>query len=340
MTQLVAVEEYVAESPLTRLNWGCGSHVAAGWINSDVKDETGVDLVADIRRGLPLQADSVDYAVSVHALPELPYPELVPTLAELRRVLKPDGVLRLVLPDLDRAIDAYRGGELDYFQVSGEDARSASGRFIRHVLWFGYSRSLFTHEFAEELLTDAGFERVHACAYRRTRGPFGRIVELDNRPEESFYLEARKPRTAPEVRFHLPYNFGVAADELEIVDVAPEPGEAIKGHFRVLKGDGRKVQIVGWVLGEAEPATEVEVVADGTVAGRTPVAVERPDVVEHYPDIAEAATCGFEIELVGGGRGESQLEVFAVLKDDSREPLGRIVVRAEKRGLLGALRRG
>jgi predicted SAM-dependent methyltransferase len=333
-------DAYVAESSPTRLNWGCGSHLAAGWINSDAKDEPGVDLVADIRRGLPLQADSVDYAVSVHALPELPYPELVPALAELRRVLKPEGVLRLVLPDLDRAVDAYCRGDVDYFQVSPEDARSASGRFILHVLWFGYSRSLFTREFAEELLTEAGFVRVRACAYRRTSGPFGRIVELDNRPEESLYLEARKPRPAPDSHRHLPYNFGVAADELEIVDVTPEPGEGIKGHLRVLKGDGRKVQIVGWVLGEAEPATEVEVVADGTVAGRAPVAVDRPDVVEHYPDIAEAATCGFELELVAGGRGESQLEVFAVLKDDSREPLGRIVVKAERRGLLGALRRG
>jgi hypothetical protein len=340
MRSAAPAKEYVAESLPKRLNWGCGSHVAAGWINSDVKDEPGVNLVADIRRGLPLQADSVDYAVSVHALPELPYPELVPALAELRRVLKPDGVLRLVLPDLDRAIDAYRGGRLDYFQVPPEDARSASGRFILHVLWFGYSRSLFTREFAEELLMDAGFERVHVCAYRRTSGPFGRIIELDNRPEESLYLEARKPRPTPDSHRDLPYNFDVAAEELEIVDVVPEPGDGIKAHFRVLRGDGRKVQIVGWVLGEAEPATEVEVVADGTVAGRTPVAVERPDVVEHYPDIAEAATCGFELELVAGGRGESQLEVFAVLKDDSREPLGRILVKAERRRLLGALRRG
>ena len=40
-----------------RLNWGCGAHVAPGWINSDVKDEPGVDLVADIRQGLPLESE-------------------------------------------------------------------------------------------------------------------------------------------------------------------------------------------------------------------------------------------------------------------------------------------
>jgi predicted SAM-dependent methyltransferase len=332
--------EYATESRLTRLNWGCGAHVAAGWINSDVKDESGVDLVADIRKGLPLQPDSVDYAVSVHALPELAYPELVPALSELRRVLKPDGVLRLVLPDLDRAIDAYRRGEEDYFKVAPDEVRSTSGRFIVHALWYGYSRSLFTCEFAEELLANAGFERVTACSYRRTSGPYGRIVELDNRPEESVYLEARKPRPTSGRNGHLPYTFGVAADELEIVDVAQDPGTGVKGHFTVRKGDGRKVQIVGWALGEDAPVTEVEVLADGSSAGRTQVALERPDVAEHYPDATGAATSGFALELIAGGRGKSQLEIFAVLKDDSREPLGRIVVKAERRGLLGALRRG
>jgi hypothetical protein len=56
--------------------------------------------------------------------------------------------------------------------------------------------------------------------------------------------------------------------------------------------------------------------------------------------VAEAATAGFRLELAARGRGESQLEVWAVLKDESREPLGRIVVQTGRRGLLQALRRG
>jgi hypothetical protein len=332
-----AASDYVPESSLTRLNWGCGSHVAAGWINSDVKRTPEVDLVADIREGLPLPDDSVDCAVSVHALPELSYPELVPALIELRRVLKPGGALRLVLPNLDRAIDAYRAGRGDYFKVAPEEARSLGGRFVAHVLWYGYSRTPFTFDFAEELLLRAGYEQVRACEPGRTTSPFGRIVELDNRADESIHLEARKPREGSRPR--LTYNLGVPGEELEIVDVAPDPGERVKGHFRARSGDGRKVEIVGWVLGQEQPATEVEVLADGTVAGRTPVAGERPDVAERFPDATEAATAGFRLELAAKGRGESQLEVFAVLKDESREPLGRIVVRTSRRGLLDVLRR-
>jgi len=330
--------EYLPESKLTRLNWGCGAHLAGGWINSDRKQEPGVDLVADIRRGLPLDSDSVDCVVSVHALPELAYPELVPALAELLRVLKPEGALRLVLPDFDRAIDAYRAGDTGYFKVPADEARSIGARFLTHALWFGHSRSLFTLDFAEELLARAGFERIEACPFKRTASPFGRIVELDNRAEESFCVEARKPRPEPR-RPLLPYNRGVAGDGIEVVDVAPDPGERVRGHFRVRKGDGRKIEIVGWVLGREVAATEVEVRAEGSVAGRAPVAVERPDVAESFPDVAEAASAGFRLELMAEGSGGSQLEVWAVLEDESREPLGRIAVKATRRGLLDAVRR-
>jgi predicted SAM-dependent methyltransferase len=178
--------------PLRRLNWGCGSHVAEGWINSDVKDTPEVDLVADIRQGLPLADASIDYAVSVHALPELALPELVPSLSELRRVLKSDGVLRLVLPDLDKGIQAYQAGDDAYFQVDPAEVTSRGGRFIFHMLWYGYSKALFTVDFVEELLRQAGFSESRRCRFRQTQSNFPDIVTLDNREQESLFVEARK----------------------------------------------------------------------------------------------------------------------------------------------------
>jgi predicted SAM-dependent methyltransferase len=183
---------------VARLNWGCGDHTAPGWINSDIKDDPHVDLVCDILEGLPLKGDSVDYAVSVHALPELPYPDVVPALLELRRVLRPEGVLRLVLPDLRSAIRAYTLGQDDYFQVGQDEVRSQGGRFIVHTLWYGYSRTLFTPDFIEELLLKARFTNVVVCRYRQTASRFPEIVELDNRERESMYVEATKPAASYE----------------------------------------------------------------------------------------------------------------------------------------------
>jgi predicted SAM-dependent methyltransferase len=179
-------------APVRRLNWGCGTEPESGWINSDIKDGPGIDLSCDILEGLPLEADSIEYIVSIHALPELRYPDIVPALTELRRVLRPGGLLRLALPDLDRGIRAYLDGDRDYFLIPDEDARSPGAKFIVQMLWYGYSKTLFTYDFTRELLERAGFSEIRRCEYGRTGGPFDPIVELDNRREESLFVEARK----------------------------------------------------------------------------------------------------------------------------------------------------
>ena len=107
-----------APDAVRRLHWGCGPKPAAGWVNSDRVAGPGVDVSGDIRTGLPLPADHFDYAGSIHALQEIPYRELVPVLRELRRVLKPGGVLRMGLPDLDRAIEAYVRRDSGYSRLT------------------------------------------------------------------------------------------------------------------------------------------------------------------------------------------------------------------------------
>jgi predicted SAM-dependent methyltransferase len=177
---------------IRRLNWGCGSEPEPGWLNSDIKEGPGIDIACDIRDGLPLDDAGIDYIVSIHALPELPYPDIEPALRELCRVLEVGGVLRLSLPDLDRAIRAYLDRDAGYFLVPDDDARSLGGKLIVQMTWYGYSRSLYTFDFVEELLYRAGFRRVVRCAFRETASAHPEIVELDNRERESLFVEAFK----------------------------------------------------------------------------------------------------------------------------------------------------
>jgi predicted SAM-dependent methyltransferase len=177
---------------VNRLQWGCGRAPAAGWVNADRLALPGVDLCCDIRDGLPVPADHFDYAASMHALQEIPYLEVVGVLGELRRVLRTGGVLRLGLPDLDRAIDAYVRRDAAYFLVPDEDAATLAGKLSVQMTWYGSSRSLLTHDFVAELLVKAGFADVRAAGYRRTGSAYPEIVSLDNRPRESFFVEATK----------------------------------------------------------------------------------------------------------------------------------------------------
>ena len=94
---------------------GCGPCVLAGWINVDQQPRHRIDLAADLRTSLALQSDSIDYIVGIHVLQDLPFLDIPPALMELQRVLKPSGLIRLALPDLDKAICAYLTGDHDYF---------------------------------------------------------------------------------------------------------------------------------------------------------------------------------------------------------------------------------
>jgi len=175
---------------LRRLHWGCDTITPVGWINSDIKQGPGIDLSCDILNGLPVDDESIDYISSQHALQELKISDQETALRELRRVLKPHGVLRLGLADLDRAVAAYQNGHREYFLV--DDWETLSGNFITYLLWYSYNRTLFTPDFAAELLRKAGFGDVRRVAYRQTASPYPEIVELDARPAESFYVEAVK----------------------------------------------------------------------------------------------------------------------------------------------------
>jgi predicted SAM-dependent methyltransferase len=175
-----------------RLHWGCGPITPYGWVNSDVQARPGVDVVADIRRGLPFPDGEFDYIVSIHALPEIPYADLNVALGELYRVLRPGGVVRLGLPDMDKAIQAYVTKDIDYFLIPDEHVKSLAGKMIVQLTWYGVSRCLFTLDFTTELLHRTGFCRVEPCGFRQTQSEFAGIVELDNRELESFFVEATK----------------------------------------------------------------------------------------------------------------------------------------------------
>jgi hypothetical protein len=318
--------------------------VGEGWINSDVKSTPQVDLVADIREGLPLETSSIDYAVSVHALPELPYGELVPALLELQRVLKEGGVLRLVLPDLRRAIDAYLAGDEEYFHLVAKDSATAGGRLITQVLWYGYSRSLFTADFAVELLQRAGFAEVAVCEAHQTASGFAEIVELDNREAESLYVEGTKPAREDTLLGRI-YNRAPAMTTSEVLDVslAEQVGSGdlkaahLDGPVAGMRVENGPLRVVGWVVGERAPVREIEVVSAHTVVAKAAVEVPRPGVAERFDGVEGADAAGFDLRLEPSGKGVSELLVTAVLEDGSRSAIGTIRVDVTRRGVLSRL---
>src|SRR5689334_24041934 len=57
-----------------------------------------------------------------------------------------------------------RRGDRDWFLIPDEEMSSAGGKLIAQLVWYGWSRTLFVPEFAEELLRRAGFAQVRHLA--------------------------------------------------------------------------------------------------------------------------------------------------------------------------------
>ncbi len=151
----------------------------------DIRDHVGA-----IQLGLPWEDGTMDYVVSHHGLMMLPEPDLIPALAELRRVTKPGGWIRVSVPDMDQAIYAYLHGNRGWFPL---EAPNASVAFCRYVTQNGATRSVFNQPRLAHLLADAGWTQWEPASYHVTASGLCDITELDSRPDESIFMEARKP---------------------------------------------------------------------------------------------------------------------------------------------------
>jgi len=149
-----------------------------------------IDFV-DIKKGLPDDDRSVDYVYCSHVLEHFEKTEALNILRECKRVLKNNGRLRVVLPDLKILTDKYSGSEEFNRQYFGFDKDLYVGMmgkikriFIRGHQW------MYDENAGISLLKEAGFSEVKLCSFRKGSVPDLDILDCEQHQEISFYLEA------------------------------------------------------------------------------------------------------------------------------------------------------
>ena len=93
----------------TRINLGCGSVFVESpeWINLDFTASSPAVRQANLLGRLPLESDTAQLVYASHFLEHIPRSDIHAFLRECLRVLRPGGVLRLVLPDLEEMARTY-----------------------------------------------------------------------------------------------------------------------------------------------------------------------------------------------------------------------------------------
>lgn len=97
-----------------RINVGCGEKPLPDYLNVDMRQGEGVDIVADAA-DLPFEPSSLGEIASFHLVEHFREEHLRQTLLPYwHSLLQPDGVLRIVCPNWEAMIERLQSGEMPY----------------------------------------------------------------------------------------------------------------------------------------------------------------------------------------------------------------------------------
>ena len=103
----VSHEESCPTAAPRLLNLGCGQRFHAAWINLDLAPAHPSIRRGDVTQPLPFEDAVFDAVYHSHLMEHLPRAQALPFLRECRRVLKPGGILRLAIPNLEAIARLY-----------------------------------------------------------------------------------------------------------------------------------------------------------------------------------------------------------------------------------------
>ena len=179
-----------------RLHVGCGRERLEGWVNIDAAALPGVDVVADVTRGLEFHDCEAIYAE--HFLEHLPLDRAVDFLVEAHRVLAPGGLLRLSTPNLDWVwLTHYHADAFPEAKLEGAIQLNCAFRGWEHQF-------LWNRELLGEALESCGFTDVEWCRYGESRHELFRGIERHPPSPDApghhhvLVVEARKGEPRPE----------------------------------------------------------------------------------------------------------------------------------------------
>ncbi len=92
---------------IKRLNLGCGKRIHPTWTNLDLVPAVPGVTACDLSKGIPFEDCSVDVVYNSAMLEHLRREDAASFLKECHRVLKPGGIIRVGVPDLERQCRCY-----------------------------------------------------------------------------------------------------------------------------------------------------------------------------------------------------------------------------------------
>jgi ubiquinone/menaquinone biosynthesis C-methylase UbiE len=211
--------KFKKEECLMKLNLGCGSQVPDGWINVDYAlgarfaknpifralnrklrvfdlDWNEKIYLHNLTKQFPWADSSIDVVYSSHTLEHFTRGDGRRFLAECHRVLRNNGIVRIVVPDLRNVVVEYTEG-----RINADDLVEKLGVLYgnnKNVLKNRLSPFIqFPHKCMYDsprllaILSETGFDAANRAPFDSDISDI-RLVELEGRTENAVIVEGRK----------------------------------------------------------------------------------------------------------------------------------------------------
>lgn len=167
--------EYIArllsDKKVVKLNVGCGTDYKNGWINIDNNSDDNIeklDLNWDLRNPLPFKDGSVDYIFNEHFVEHLTVEESQRAIKDFMRTLKPGGVMRIAMPNLEDSIEIYldkNWKKRSFIKDHGLEFVETPAELLNMSFsWWGH-KWIYDWPELKRRLNQAGYNNFKRCKY-------------------------------------------------------------------------------------------------------------------------------------------------------------------------------
>jgi predicted SAM-dependent methyltransferase len=136
-----------------KLNLGCYDRKIYGFINIDIREDVSPDIVDDVFKLNKFENESVDLIYACHVLEHADYIESEKALKRWYKILKPGGVLRLAVPDMEAHFAHY------YYHKNLRLLHSTFWGSQKHS--YDYHKNGWDYKKLKEDLTTVGFRDIN-----------------------------------------------------------------------------------------------------------------------------------------------------------------------------------
>ena len=178
------------------------------------KSKNGVDVLNyDVTKGLPFEDNSINYIYSSHFIEHLTFEESIEFFKECKRILRKDGIIRIICPDLEKWINSYIKNDQQFFdkykqQITIDspdnylyyllDRITTKGQIMCSNFYNWDHKWMWDFESMELVLKDIGFNEIQKSSSLVSDIPEVESVEAPSielfgkRILESLYVESVK----------------------------------------------------------------------------------------------------------------------------------------------------